>query len=456
MSNVRDFGAAGDGQADDTEAIQHALQAGDGVLEFPPGIYVISRTIEVALSKQGALGIVGVGGTAKVRMTGAGPAFRIVGTHGGTGDPKSVKPEITLSQRTPTVSGLEIEGAHEEADGIELIGTFQPVIDGVLIQGVRHGIRLYRRNRNVRISGCNIYHNTGVGIYLDQLNLHQINIVGNHISYNRLGGIRIENSEIRNLQITGNDIEYNNHRVFESTPEPTAEIFVDTTAEGASVAEVTICSNTIQATDSPGGCNIRILGNPAQKHRPGIWAISGNIIGSQENNVHITGGHGISLSGNVIYSATNRNLLVEQSKQIQSTGNTFRRHTPAYGMGVRFVDSTDCVLSGCNFRDESEAGQVSGASPLELVRCQRVDVVGCQILDGVPVGIDAEGCQQVSILSSTISDTRSESIAAHAVRFRGEGRGNRISGCRVHAQNEDAIVSEEQAGLTTGDNWNDE
>ncbi|CAN5173200.1 hypothetical protein BH23VER1_BH23VER1_36100 [soil metagenome] len=48
------------------------------------------------------------------------------------------------------------------------------------------------RNRNVIISHCHIYHNSGVGIYLEGLNLHQISVVGSHISYNRLGGIRIE------------------------------------------------------------------------------------------------------------------------------------------------------------------------------------------------------------------------------------------------------------------------
>ena len=47
MSNVRNFGAAGDGRADDTAAILHALQKGDGTLEFPRGDYLISRTIEV-------------------------------------------------------------------------------------------------------------------------------------------------------------------------------------------------------------------------------------------------------------------------------------------------------------------------------------------------------------------------------------------------------------------------
>lgn len=40
--SVRDFGAAGDGQADDTAAIRRALAAlpeQDGVLAFPPGHY---------------------------------------------------------------------------------------------------------------------------------------------------------------------------------------------------------------------------------------------------------------------------------------------------------------------------------------------------------------------------------------------------------------------------------
>jgi polygalacturonase len=45
MANVRDFGARGDGQADDTQALQHALQRGDGVLTFPRGDYLITRSL---------------------------------------------------------------------------------------------------------------------------------------------------------------------------------------------------------------------------------------------------------------------------------------------------------------------------------------------------------------------------------------------------------------------------
>ena len=45
MSNVRDFGAKGDGISDDTKAIEDALAKGDGTLQFPKGDYLITHTI---------------------------------------------------------------------------------------------------------------------------------------------------------------------------------------------------------------------------------------------------------------------------------------------------------------------------------------------------------------------------------------------------------------------------
>ncbi|MDP6447889.1 MAG: right-handed parallel beta-helix repeat-containing protein, partial [Pirellulaceae bacterium] len=431
MSNVREFGAVGDGVNDDTQAIAHALRDGDGPLYFPRGDYAVTRTINVPLDKTGRFGVDGDAGAATIIMQGAGPALRIIGTHQGTGEPGTVQPNVWSKQRMPTIRNIEITGRHAEADGIEFIETMQLVMEGVLIRQVRNGVRLHRRNRNVLISHCHIYHNTGVGVFLDAVNLHQINIASSHISYNRRGGIRIEGSEVRNLQITGNDIEYNNHRSFGAEPERTAEILIDTTAERASVAEVTVASNTIQATPSPDGCNLRIIEQPGDGRPPGLWSITGNIIGNQENNVRLTGCHGVVLSGNFIYSAGQQNLLVEQSSQINITGNSFRRHTPKLGTGVRLVDSRDCVLSGCTIQDESAEGQASGASLLELENCQRITVQGVQLLDGAPYGVDARDCRQTNITGCTIADTRAERKGKAAVRFRGAGSDNTVAHCTL-------------------------
>lgn len=427
MSNVKEYGAIGDGVTDDTEAIRHCVSMGDGSLTFPRGDYAISSTIEIQLDETGRVGIDGSNGTAKIVMKGEGPAIRVIGTHGGTGDPTSAQPNVWANQRMVTLRNIEITGEHEAADGVELIETMQSTFDGVLIRQVHNGIRLHKRNRNVLISDSHIYHNTGVGVYLDEENLHQINISGNHISYNRRGGIRIEGSEIRNLQITGNDIEYNNFRVFGAEPEAVAEIYIDTTAERASVNEVTIASNTIQATVSEGGSNIRIIEERNASRPPGLWAISGNIIGSQQNNVHLTGCYGVTISGNCIYSGENRNLLLNDCQQISITGNVFRRHTPRMNCGVRLEKSKECVISGCTIHDESEDGQASGASLLEILDCSRITITGCQLLNGVPYGLHVQSSSKVNFTGCIVDEDRLPDPSRRSIRFEGNGERNQIA-----------------------------
>ena len=89
-SDVAEFGAIGDGVADDSDAVQAAVDAGWGSVRFEKGTYRLTKTIVVKLDDQGPLSLVS-DGTSRIVMAGAGPAFRIVGTHGGTADPESVK-----------------------------------------------------------------------------------------------------------------------------------------------------------------------------------------------------------------------------------------------------------------------------------------------------------------------------------------------------------------------------
>ena len=451
MSNVKDFGASGDGTTDDTEAIRHAVRDGDGVLLFPPGDYRITETIEVVLDEHGRAGIDGSAGTATVIMAGPGPAFRLLGTHEGTGSPASVEPKVWASQRMPTVLNIAVAGEHEEADGFELVKTMQALFEGVLVRQARHGIHLVERNRNVLISHCHVYHNRGAGVFLDGVDLHQINVIGNHISYNRLGGIRTEGSAIRNLQVTGNDIEYNNANRHEAGPEPTAEIYVDATADGASVAEITIASNTIQATPSPGGSNIRIMGRLDQRYLSQLWTITGNIITNQQTNVRLSGCAGVSITGNIINSCENRNLLAEGCRRLIIASNNFGRHASQYGMGVRLVDSTDCTVSGCQFVDESEEGQESGASPLELQGCERINITGCEVLGGVPFGIALESCSLVNITGCMITDPRETRRMRSAIRWVGPGRSNLITGNTLDVGTAGDLGIAETASVRVGD-----
>ncbi len=448
MTNVRDFGAVGDGKTDDTEAIQHAIDEGVGRVELTRGDYLITRTLQVDLARVGRTGIDGSLGTAKLLMAGSGPAILLKGTHASSADPAGFRPAEWQNERMPIVRDIEIEGRHAKADGIRIVGVMQPTLSGVLIREVHTAVHVTSRARNLLIDGCHFYHNTGVGVHLDNVNLHQSIIADSHISYCRLGGIRIENSEIRNLQITGNDIEYNNnasHGVEGADDEPTAEIHIDVAA--GSVREGTIVSNTIQATASPNGANIRMIGSPGEgsetvSHKAGMWTISGNLIGSQRTNIHLTSVRGVVISGNHIYSGHHRNLLIESSWNIVVGPNCFG-HNPDYrkkelATGIRLVDSQNCNLTGVLIED-AEAGQhtVAGAEPIrrealvEVVRCRRVNVSGVQILDGTPNGMLLEDCQDTVITGCTVTDDREPQRMEHAVVWTGSGRGGLVAGSRI-------------------------
>lgn len=460
MSSVRDFGAAGDGQTDDTDAIRHALSDGEGLLEFPRGEYRITKTIIVELAKISRTAIRGSGGTAKIIMAGPGPAFFFIGTHDKTADPTGFKPGIWQHERMPLLSEIEIAGEHPDADGVRFEGVMQPTLTNVLIRKVRHAVHITKRSRNVLISHCHIYQNTGIGVFLDHVNLHQTIITGSHISYCRLGGVRIQGGEIRNLQITGNDIEYNNNRAIGvpgADAEPTAEIYID--VEDGSVREGTICSNTLQATYSPNGSNIRFIGSGTKgNHRAGMWAISGNLIGSQAINIHLTSALGFAISGNYIYSGHDRNIVIEGSRSIAIGANTLG-HNPDYGdkelsTGVRVVDCEECTVTGLILQD-ALAGQNTVAGTvktqkeglLELVRCRRINLTGCQILEGTPNGIVLDDCQDTLISACTVLDSRENKLMKAAIVWRDSKEpssrktsGNLIHACRIGSGTEGGLV----------------
>src|SRR5690606_18101592 len=195
--------------------------------------------------------------------------------------------------------------AHKNADGIELRNTMQPVLRALLIREVRTGIRFTSRNRNILVVGCHIYNASGIGIYLDHVNIHQMVISASHISYCKKGGVKVVGSQIRNFQIVGNDIEYN----FDRDASASADIWIDC-SEGGVVREGTISGNTIQAAPSPGGANIRFTGPSGNSNKVGLWSITGNYISNQEVNILLENSRGVNITGNTFQGGFDRHIVI--------------------------------------------------------------------------------------------------------------------------------------------------
>lgn len=426
MTNVKDFGATGDGLTDDSDSIQHAVEQGDGHVTLPRGVYRITRSITVELSRRGRTAIEGEGGTAKLVMDAAGPAIRLVGTHDKTAEPSDFRPGVWEMERMPTVGDLEIVGGTDESDGIELEGTMQATITGVLIRRCRYGVHLVKRNRNLLLANSHIYHGRGpaIGVYFDGVNLHQTNIVGCHISYCPHAGIKIERSEIRNLQITGNDIEYN----FEDGVEDSADVWIDS-REGT-VREGTIASNTIQAKNSPGGANVRIEGLDNElSNKAGLWTISGNVIQSQAVNLLLRSCRGVVVTGNSFCSGYERSIVLDNCRHILVGSNTFD-YNPDYSGdridGITIRGSAGCTLSNL-ILESPRAGSPERGGAIEVFDSREIAITGCQVLDPVHRGIYLSDVRSSRVSDCTLLDRRTPRMMLEAIRVAGASRRNLIS-----------------------------
>jgi hypothetical protein len=396
---VVDFGATGDGKTDDTEAIQRAVEQGNGQVHFPTGVYRLTRPVLVDLDRTGFTTLDG-NGTARVLMAGAGPAFRFVGTHEGTADPASVQANVWERQRAPQIVGLEIVGDHPEACGIEAAGTMQLTITRLIVRKALHAIHLTRRNRNIVISDSHLYENRGIGVFYDDVDLHQSNIVGCHISYNAGGGVVSKGGNVRNIHIGTCDIESN-----QAPGAPaTANVLIDCSGSVSGTGEVAITGCTLQHNNpSPDSANIRILGrsNPSRTGavvREGNVTITGNVLSDVKVNVHLKDCRGVVLEGNTFWQGYTYNLLVEDCTNLVIGPNNFDRN-PRYDYGntqdannpLVLRNVSDCTIIGLHVTNvwRSPAG-------LLIEHSRRINLTNCTILD----------CDGVGLLLRDVSDSR--------------------------------------------------
>ena len=404
--NVKDFGAKGDGINDDTKSIMSAiLKADDGLVIFPRGRYRITESIQIDLAKSGRIGIKGFGGTATIIMEGNGPAFKITGSHKGTSSPQSIINDVWLNERMPTVSEIEIIGNHPEADGIEISYTLKPIISKVLIRDVRYGIHLTDRNRDVLIESSHIYNCSKIGVYLDAVNTHQINICNCHISYNKKSGIKVEAREIRNFQITGNDIEYN----CEEDSDVSADVWIDASKEGSSMRELSITGNTIQAVPTEGGRNILLIGNNETMNKLGLLSITGNHISNHTVNIELQNIRGISITGNTFVRGYDRHIIAKNCQNLIISSNVLDHNDDYFPLElvtkggiimekIKNVIICDNIIQG-----------VEHLGAIELYGGNNISVSSCHIIDHLYQGIRIKDCSELSINGCIIKRIKQDS-----------------------------------------------
>ena len=409
-ANIRNFGAIGDGKADDTAAIQKAVDSGLGDIRLPKGDYRITQSIVIDLDKLGFTSIHG-NGVATIIMDGPGPALKFLVTHFKSADPQGFEAKVWQQQRMPLVDGLGILGRHPKSVGIEAVGTMQLTITRVHIRQALHGIHLRENNRNVIISDCHIYENRGIGIYYDDVNLHQSNITACHISYNHGGGIVSRGGNVRNIHITGCDIESN------MSPEApaTANVLIDCSNSPYGTGEVAITGCTIQHNHlSPGSANIRILSRsnkprpPANMVREGNVTITGNVLSDVMVNIHLKDCRSVAITGNTLWKGYQHNLLIEGCSNVVVGPNCFDRN-PRYGPhdgpvahnSLIVRNSEDCTLTGLHI-----SNALNAPAALLIENCRRMNITNCTILDYDNVGLLLKNLSHSRVSDCLIRDDR--------------------------------------------------
>lgn len=389
-----------------TEKLNQLVTESGGNLSLTAGVYRITRPLQFDLEQKNSAIIRASDGPVTIIMDGPGPAVRIRGSHEGTASPKTFSPS-TWNERMPIIEGIEILGNHPEADGIELIRCVQPTITRVAIRWCRHGIRLVDRNRNVIVSDCHFYENSGIGLFLDDVNLHQINVSNSHISYNRAGGIVVRDGNVRNLHVTGCDIEGN--MPADDSPTRTANILLDVSGtpedKSRSIAEVAITGCTIQHSSNysgsqyeslaPGGANIRILGKD-------LWpidsvTITGNVISDTSVLIDIDTATDITVTGNTFFAPNPDFIHATACKRLNLNGNTFNPRQFVRPGRLIFSRCEDSIVSNCTFHALNE-----GEGAIQLDQCQGMALHN-NILSDSESGVIVTNSQAITIRDWTVS-----------------------------------------------------
>ena len=313
----------------------------------------------------------------------------------------------------------------------------QLTLTRLVVRRTLHAIHLVKRNRNILVADCHLYENRGIGIFYDNVDLHQSNIVGCHISYNAGGGVVAKGGNVRNIHIGTCDIESNQS----ADSAPTANVLIDCSGSAYGTGEVAITGCTLQHNNpSPDSANIRILGRSNDSRdgalvREGNVTITGNVLSDVKVNVHLKDCRGVVVADNTFWQGYTHNLLVEDCTNIVIGPNNFDRN-PRYDYGntqdannpLVLRRCADCTLTGLHITSvwRNPAG-------LLIEDGRRINLTNCTILDCDGVGLLLRNVSQSRVSGCLIRDDRPGHGDSVPLKLVG-GTGNLVAGNLVRGR----------------------
>ena len=270
----------------------------DGTLVLPRRTYKMSYAIRIDTSKIKVFD----GNNSEFIMTNDRAVFEVVGSLDSsmTSNPNTLNTEIMNKEPNTIIRNCIIRGDTNEdgtyknnGTGITLSGAIETNIENCYIHHMATGIKLTNVCRNVSICNNHIYAITGNGIYLENTNIHQLNINSNFITY-CMNCVYVKPKELANLQMNGNDIEIG---FYPTGYENARCLNFDISSTSNSCFEIEICGNTIQGHSASGNL-IQFLGgtNPIQN----VSIVGNHISNSNGTGIVLQDCKGFAIQGNTM------------------------------------------------------------------------------------------------------------------------------------------------------------
>ena len=321
--DVKEFGAFGDGSADDAEALQTAIDAavsaGGGSVVMPPGVYRLTRTITLG----DGVDLAGFGSVSILKPDFPLPRNRVIDNDWLTGNSNISLRNFKLDRSGANVQhGILLNGVTNLLiDGVEVAGYPSSRSGCISISGVGQDRRLI--SRNLRVVNCILADSANFGLHFGFVD----------------GGVMANNTALNA-----------DREVFGVEPDP-----------GVSATNVVISGNTILGTASVDGTEtgLIIVTTTSGGVVDGV-TVTGNVLrqpspsGTANPGIHVLGATAVNLTGNVVHDMDGPGIQVSGTNGVVVAANTVNNCGRKGDIpGIRLHNATHCSVT---------ANYVSGVS----------------------------------------------------------------------------------------------